>query len=153
MRRAWVALPAFSSLAIQAGCYRYVPMTSGIPTAGERYTFEISDQGRVGLSDRLGPGITKVEGTIVRQDDKEYVVSVAGIESIGGGSAHWSGEQVPVRQEYIRGVERREFSRGRTAVAIGAAAMAIGTFIVTRGLIGSGSPPTAGGSGGPLSGS
>lgn len=150
MRR-WVVLPAVTTLAVQAaGCYRYVPMYSGAPLPGERYTFEISDQGRVGLADRLGPGVTKVEGTLVRQADDAYVVSVAGIESIGGGSAHWSGEQVPVRQEYVRGVERREFSRGRTAVAIGAAAVAIGAFIATRGLGGFGSSPgsSSGGGGG-----
>ena len=154
MRRRLVALPAMTTLAMQAGCYRYVPMYSGAPMPGERYTFEISDQGRVGLADRLGPGVTKVEGTLVRQGDDAYVVSVAGIESIGGGSAHWSGEQVPVRQEYVRGVERREFSRGRTFVAIGAAAVAIGAFIATRGLVGFGSSPgSSSGGGGTSSGS
>jgi hypothetical protein len=153
MRRAVMALPALSAVMLQGGCYRYVPMYSGAPTPGERYTFEISDQGRVGLADRLGPGVTKVEGTLVGQADDAYVVSVAGIESISGGTAHWSGEQVPVRQEYVRGVERREFSRGRTFTAIGAAAIAIGAFIATRGLIGSGSPPTSGGGGGTPSGS
>lgn len=153
MRYRLFAVPALSGLMVQAGCYRYVPMYSGAPMPGEQYTFEISDQGRVGLADRLGPGVTKVEGTLVRQADDAYVVSVAGIESIGGGTAHWSGEQVPVRQEYVRGVERREFSRGRTFTAIGAAAVAIGAFIATRGLIGSGTPPTSSGGGGPSSGS
>lgn len=153
MRYRLFAVPALSGLMVQAGCYRYVPMYSGAPMPGEQYTFEISDQGRVGLADRLGPGVTKVEGTLVRQADDAYVVSVAGIESIGGGTAHWSGEQVPVRQEYVRGVERREFSRDRTFTAIGAAAVAIGAFIATRGLIGSGTPPTSSGGGGPSSGS
>jgi hypothetical protein len=152
MRRAWMTLPAVSTIALQAGCYRYVPMYNGAAMPGERYTFEISDQGRVGLADRLGPGVTKVEGTLVRQGDDLYVVSVASIESIGGGSSHWSGEQVPVRQEYVRGLQRREFSRGRTVVAIGTAALAIGAFIVTRGLSGSGAPPI-GGTGGPGQGS
>jgi hypothetical protein len=59
---------------------------------------------------------------------------------------------VPVRQEYVRGLQRREFSRGRTVVAIGTAALAIGAFIVTRGLSGSGAPPI-GGTGGPGQGS
>ena len=153
MRYRVFAVPALSSLMVQAACYRYVPMYSGAPMPGEQYTFEISDQGRVGLADRLGPGVTKVEGTLVRQADDAYVVSVAGIESIGGGTAHWSGEQVPVRQEYVRGVERREFSRGRTFTAIGAAAVAIGAFIATRGLIGSGTPPTSSSAGGTSSGS
>jgi len=92
-----------------------------------------------------------LEGTLVRQTDDSYVVSVAGIDLISGGSSHWTGEQVPVNTGYIGGLERREFSPGRTAVAIGAAALALAAFIVTRGLSGTGAPPV-GGSGGPGSG-
>jgi hypothetical protein len=152
MRRACWSLSVVSSLAFQAGCYRYVPLIETAPRVGDHYTFEISDQGRVGLADRLGPGVLKVEGLLVRQGDDAYVVSVAGIETVTGGSAHWSGEQVPVREEYVRGVERREFSKGRTAVAIGAAAAALGVFIATRALTGAGAPPYSSG-GGPASGS
>ena len=152
MRRLWLALPALSTMALQTGCFRYVPLVASAPQPGEHYTFDISDQGRVGLADRLGPGVLKVEGLLVRQADDAYIVSVAGIESIAGGSAHWSGEQVPVREEYIRSVERREFSKGRTAAAIGAAAAAIGVFMATRALTGTGAPPSQSG-GGPVSGS
>jgi hypothetical protein len=151
MRRSLLLVPVTSMIALQGGCYRYVPMTGATPVTGQRYTFEITDAGRVGLADRLGPGVMKVEGTLVRQTDDAYVVSVAGIDLIGGGSSHWTGEQVPVNAGYIGGVERREFSPGRTAVAIGAAAIALGAFIVTRGLSGTGAPPVSGG-GGPGSG-
>lgn len=153
MRRVWLTVPALSTMALQAGCYRYVPLVASAPKPGEHYTFDISDQGRVGLADRLGPGVLKVEGLLVRQADDSYIVSVGGIESLGGGTAHWSGEQVPVREEFVSGVQRREFSRGRTAVAIGAAAAAIGVFIVTRGLGGISGPPPYQPGGGPVSGS
>lgn len=151
MRQLWISLPVVTTMSLQAGCYRYVPMTEGSPVLGERYTFDITDAGRVGLADRLGPGVLKVEGMLVRRTEDAYVVSVAGIDLIGGGSSHWTGEQVPLNAGYVGRLERRQFSSGRTAVAIGAAALAIGAFIVTRGLIGSGSPPTGSG-GGPGSG-
>jgi len=152
MRRLWLSVPVISTMTMQAGCYRYVPMAGTAPALGERYTFDITDAGRVGLADRLGPGVSKVEGTLVRQTDDAYVVSVAGINLLTGGSSHWTGEQVPLNAGYVGRVERREFSAGRTAAAVSAAALAIGAFIVTRGLSGTGAPPTTG-SGGPGSGS
>lgn len=120
-------------------------MTGNTPAVGKEYTLEITDAGRVGLADRIGPGVLKIEGTIVRQTDEGYMVSVSSVESLAGGSGHWSGEQVPVRQEYVRSLQQREFSPGRTAVAIGAAAVALGAFIATRSLVGSGAPVVTGG--------
>lgn len=152
MRRLLISLPAISSITLQAGCYRYVPMSGVTPILGERYTFEITDAGRVGLADRLGPGVLKIEGTLVRRTEDSYVVSVAGVDLLSGGSSHWTGEQVPLNPGFVSTMQRREFSPGRTAVAIGATALAIGVFIVTRALSGGGGPP-APGSGGPPSGS
>jgi hypothetical protein len=149
MRRLLIVVPALSTM---AGCYRYVPMGGVSPVLGERYTFDITDAGRVGLADRLGPGVLKVEGTLVRRTDDSYVVSVAGIDLLTGASSHWTGEQVPLNSGYIGGMEKRQFSAGRTAFAIGSAAAAIAAFMVTRALVGTGAPPVGGG-GGPPSGS
>jgi hypothetical protein len=151
MRRIWISVPVLSTITMQCGCYRYVPVSGVTPVPGERYAFEITDAGRVGLADRLGPGVMTVEGTLVRRTEDGYVVSVAGIDLIGGTSSHWTGEQVPVNAGYVARLQRRQFSPGRTAVAVGAAALAIGAFIVTRGLGGTGSPPVGTG-GGPGSG-
>lgn len=144
MRRSLAAVPALSAMVLQSACYRYVPMQGMAPVPGERYTFAITDAGRVGLADRLGPGVLKVEGTLVRQTDDAYVVSVAGIDLLNGSSSHWTGEQVPLNTGYIGGFEKRQFSPGRTAVAVGTAALAITAFIVTRTLTGTGSPPATG---------
>lgn len=145
MRRLSLSVSLISTVALQSGCYQYVPMTGAQPVPGQRYTFEITDAGRVGLADRLGPGVLKVEGTLVRHTDDEYVVSVAGVDLISGGSSHWGGEQVPVSANYVGGMQRREFSAGRTWFAAGAAALAIGAFFLTRGLTGTGAPPVTGG--------
>ena len=152
MRRLLVAFPVLSTMTLQAGCYRYVPMAGATPAPGERYEFEITDAGRVGLADRLGPGVLKVEGTLVRQTQDSYIVSVAGIDLISGASSHWTGEQVPLNVGFVGTMEKRQFSAGRTAVAISATALAIGVFIISRALTGSGAPPVTG-SGGPPSGS
>jgi len=145
MRRVGLTVSMISTVALQAGCYRYVPLAGNQPVPGQQYEFQITDAGRVGLADRLGPGVMKVEGTLVRQTEDGYVVSVAGIDLISGASSHWGGEQVPVNASYVGSMERREFSAGRTWFAAGAAALAIGAFFLTRGLTGTGSPPTSGG--------
>ena len=151
MRRLLISLPVISTLLAPSACYRYVPMAGATPALGERYTFEITDAGRVGLADRLGSGVLRLEGTLVRRTEDSYVVSVAGVDLINGTSSHWTGEQVPLNAGYVSTMEKRQFSRGRTMAALGAAALAIGTFIVTRGLGGTGAPPVGGG-GGPGSG-
>jgi len=152
MRRLAVSLPVISLMTGQIGCYRYAPMTGMSPVLGQQYTFDITDAGRVGLADRLGPGVLKVEGTLVRRTEDSYVVSVAAIDLLSGGSSHWTGEQVPLNAGYVGVMEKRQFSPGRTWVAVGAAALGIAAFIVTRRLSGTGAPPTGGG-GGPSSGS
>jgi hypothetical protein len=115
---------------------------------GLHVALDISDQGRVGLANQLGPGVTRIEGLITSADSEAYVISIAEISTIGGGSAKWTGERVSIRPQYISGVETREFSRSRTMLAIGAAALAIGLFIVTRSLVGGGYSPDTGGTGG-----
>jgi hypothetical protein len=126
------------SAATQASCYVYSVPPSGQPVPGSRYSFAITDQGRVGLADRLGPGVETIEGTLVGQNGGGYLVSVTRIKSIGGGFSHWAGERVAVSAEHVATVRERRLSRRRTALAAGAAVAAVGTFIATRGLFGFG---------------
>jgi hypothetical protein len=122
----------------QAGCYVYGPPPSGQPVPGARYALAITDQGRVGLADRLGPGVETIEGTLVEQNGNGYLVSVTRIKSISGGTSHWAGERVVVPATHVAVVRERRFSRTRTLIASGAALAAVGAFIATRGLFGSG---------------
>ncbi len=147
MRNLWLSLCAVSMLALESGCYQYVSTAGTRPVTGERYSLDLTDAGRVGLAERLGSGVIRVEGTLLRMTDTAYVMSVAGIETINGGSSHWSGERVSIPPQYISRLQGRELSRGRTAAAIGAAAAALGAFIATRSLLGGGTPPVTSGPG------
>lgn len=141
-----VLLPVLTAVLLQ-GCYVYTPLVSAAPTPGARYTFEITDPGRIGLADRLGSGVEKVEGTLVGQEGDAYLVSVSGVETINAGTSHWSGERVTIRQGFVNRIQQRQFSKGRTAVAIGSTAVALGVFIVTRNLLGNGEPSATPGTG------
>jgi len=148
-RRKRVLASGLAALAtLDSGCYTYRANTSAMAAPGLHVALDISDQGRVGLADQLGPGVTRIEGLITSADSQAYVISVAEISTIGGGSAHWTGEHVSVRPQFVSGIETREFSRSRTMLTIGAAVAAIGLFIVTRSLVAGGYSPGSSDTGG-----
>lgn len=120
-----------------AGCYSYVPVvTDAPPIVGERYALQISDQGRVGLAERFGSGLSRVEGRLTQVSPLEFALSVFRVEHVGGQSSTWAGESVRIDRGYVGRIDSRKFSRGRTTLAVGAATVAIGYFIVSRGLLG-----------------
>jgi hypothetical protein len=120
-------------LLLQFGCYTYVPARSQ-PEPGSRVTLQISDQGRVALGERVGSGVTRIEGILVGSQDGDYVMRVYEVGSLNGNS-HWAGERVDVRQEHVVGIQERHFSKSRTALAVGASVAGVLIFAITRGLL------------------
>lgn len=142
-RSRWlVALPA-----LLAGCYAYVP-SAVTPAPGTVLAFELTDRGRVGVADSLGPEVLVVEGTVVSATDSAYVMKVSAVETLRGRRAKWSGEQVTIRREYVNRVSERRISKQRTALVAGSAAAAVIGFIVTRDLVGGGGGGEGNGGGG-----
>lgn len=125
-------------MAQTAACYTYAPQYAGAPAPGDQMGFVLTDQGRVALADRIGSGVTRVTGRLDSVDGDDYVVAVDGVETIGNGSAHWTGERVHIRKDYVAGVQARKFSRGRTALAVGIAAGVVGALIGAASLAGYG---------------
>lgn len=117
----------------------YAPVFGQQPVPGRRYALELTDQGRVDLTDRLGPAVQSVEGTLVQTLDDSYQLRVFSVKPIGAPPAHWGGERVAIPVSAVARVSDRHLDKGRTAVAIAAAVVSIGTFIATRGLFGFGS--------------
>lgn len=111
--------------------------------------FVITDQGRVALSDQLGSGVTRIMGRVASTEGDDYVVGVDAIETIGGGTSHWTGERIHVRKDYVAGVQTRILSRGRTAVAVGAVVLALGALIAAASINGFGFAGNNSGSGNP----
>ena len=59
---------------------------------GQTIELQISDQGRVGLADRFGPGLASIEGRLVSQQSNEFIVNIFRVKQISGESTQWSGE-------------------------------------------------------------
>ena len=124
---------------LSTGCYTLQPVAGGAPAAGREVAFDITDAGRVALGGSMGPAIRRVEGRLVRVDADAYAVSVTGVDFISGTSQTWSGETVTLKRDYVATSYARRFSPARTialtAVGVGAVAL-----IVTRSLVGGGTP-------------
>lgn len=133
--RMWVALGVVPAA---AGCFSYAPLdTSTGVQAGEHVAVEITDRGRAELSDRLGTGVLRLEGTLTRSDSAELVMNVWRVAQIGGATARWSGESVRFRREYASSVQTRTLNRGKTYVVAGAAVVGLVMFTREFGLLGS----------------
>lgn len=140
MRKWFSAVLVAASVPAMHGCYTYVPVdTSTSPPVGEQVAFEITDQGRSALAERLGPGVMRVEGSLTRADSEQYVMRVWGLDQLRVGKVRWSGESVSISRDYVAGVERRQLSTVRTWLAAGVAG-GVMYFAFTQDLIGGGRP-------------
>ncbi|MGE5802845.1 MAG: hypothetical protein ACM358_11355 [Gemmatimonadota bacterium] len=110
-------------------CYTYhaVPAT---PEPQTRVSIQLSDMGRVGTAQMIGPGTESVEGSIVAADDSAYRLAVSSVKPLRGPRVRWSGEQVDVRRSYVATVSEKRLSRGRTAVfSIAVAFVTLSTMV------------------------
>jgi hypothetical protein len=120
-------------LALQ-GCYIYAPVQSPVPPTGQSVVLNISDRGRVALGERLGPGVTRIQGRVTSVEDESVSMSVAAVGYISGERSLWSGESVSLSRDFVNTVEVRQLSKSRTWMLVGATTVVVGTFIATHGL-------------------
>jgi hypothetical protein len=126
-------------LATQSGCYTYAP-AAGEFAPGTRVAYTVTDRGRVALADQVGPGVMRVEGTVLQNTGSGYVVAMSRVRTIDGSIARWAGERVTVEKDHVANSFERRFSKQRTAVAVAATAVGVTVFIITRNLIANGLP-------------
>jgi hypothetical protein len=149
-RRACAAAVTVSLFAFSSGCYTYKRATPTQVRPGTEVSLSITDQGRVGLGDRMGSGVMRVNGSIVDPSDSTWVVRVSSIELLAGGKSHWSGEEIRLPRAYVGDVTTREFSRKKTWLAAGVTIAAVAATVGAVSLIAHGfegsdeSPPRDG---------
>ncbi|MGH7714054.1 MAG: hypothetical protein ACREOG_22430 [Gemmatimonadaceae bacterium] len=128
------------------GCYTYIPITPGdTPPAGEPVALEITDAGRVGLSERFGPGLMRVEGRLTTSAVQDYALNVHRVSFLGAPATRWSGELVRIDRGFVGRIQQRKLSRGRTALTVGVVTLAVTALFISADLVGffdgSGSSP------------
>ena len=122
---------------VTSGCYTYA-VRRDTPPPGSRVVLDINDQGRVALGTRLGSELARVEGDLVSKSDTAFVIRMRQARTLGGVTTRWGGETVHLRDEYVKTVGERQFSRARTFFAAAGFAVAAGLLIAAQSLIGGG---------------
>lgn len=141
-RRRLTGVAAALALATNTACYTYAPLATVTPAAGQHLALELSDQGRVAVSERLGPGVVRVEGRLLELRDSVLHVGVTRVATVGGGVANWAGERVAIPQSAVARTTERRLSKTRSFLAAGIVVAAVVAFALTRDLLGFATPET-----------
>ncbi len=129
---------------VSTACYVYTPVASP-PAQGSQLRLDLNDRGRVGLGGQIGASGSAVEGLLQPGPDSIFTLKVVSVSYLNGQRNQWTGEPLSVSRDFVRDVRTRQFSKTRTALTVGSIAAAAVAFIVTRGLVGSGSAGKDGG--------
>ena len=125
-------------------CFGYAPART-TPLPGTQVAFEISVDGQSALTSTLGPGVVRLEGTLVALEGDDYVLDAdAAATTIRRVPTPLEGVRVRLTQRDIARVEEWRFSRRRTYPVLGGAVAVVAAFFITRGLVGRGTPPETG---------
>lgn len=118
--RRLIALLCIALLAVQTGCYSFLPIQESAPNVGQEVGVILNDQGRQLVRDRLGELVERVDGTLLSVTETAITLSVTSTLSLRGTESIWAGEQVEIQRAGIRGFRERQLSRSRTVfLAIG----------------------------------
>lgn len=109
-----------AGLALQIGCYSYLPVQSQLPTTPQRISITINDRGRVLLAERVAPLLDRIEGRFVSADSTQVVIAISRVVNLRKDASNWTGEVVPIPREAILGFQDKPFSRSRTLAFVGA---------------------------------
>jgi hypothetical protein len=108
-----------AALALQVGCYTYLPLQTSVPATGKRIAVLLNDRGRFALGDKLGAAVDKIDGLLVGVDSAGIALEVYRTKDLRGNEAAWTGERVYVPKESITGFQERQFSKRRTFLLVG----------------------------------
>jgi len=136
--RRLTALLCVLLLAVQTGCYSYLPIQETAPSAGQAVAVILSDEGRQLVRGRLGELVERVDGTLLSVSDAAITMSVTRTLSLRGVESIWAGEQVEIPRVGIRGFRERQLSRSRTTfltvgLIVGVAALISGLTLAVGG--------------------
>lgn len=113
------------ALALQIGCFSYLPVQSTPPAPAQQVGVVINDRGRVLLGDRVGASVDRIDGKVVSRQDGSLVIDVYRVTDLRGNTATWTGERVSIPEEAILGYRARKVSKVKTLLLVGVVVLAI----------------------------
>lgn len=112
------------------GCYAYAPVQT-TPQPGAQVALEVTDEGRVALSEKIGPGVVRLEGTLAGVEGDALLVDASAVRQVRGYISDLGGVRVTLPRQFVTRMDERRLSRSRTALVIGGVvAVVVGFFAV-----------------------
>lgn len=144
---------AAGSACLATACYDLRPTMQIEPKPDVEFRIELTDAARVAVADQLGPEVREVTGHVIRRDGDDVTMSVSEVAYLKGDNHRMMGEQVHFNRQQLSSVNERTLSVTKSLLLAGAIAVAVGVFIGSRSLFGSGGPDANGNCSGPGCGS
>lgn len=140
-----------SVLVSSTGCYTYPARAASEVNPPALVSVDVTDAGRVGLSDQMGTEVKRIEGQVVQRSDSALRLMVTEVSFLNGTSNKWQGQEVTIRPLDVKSLSQRTYSRQRTMLATIALGGLIALTVATKGFsnLFSGDPSTDGKGGGP----
>jgi hypothetical protein len=128
--RATAAAGIATTIVWTSGCYSYLPSNPSEVNPNSHVTATITDVGRVALGQRVGEEVAAIEGTVTQRQDTSFQLMVTQVRFLNGLSNQWQGQEITLRQQDVRSLTTKTFSKRRTIVfALAAAAGAVLTIL------------------------
>ena len=127
------ALGIASVLASSTGCYTYPARTPSEVNPPALVSVDVTDAGRVELSDKMGTEVKRIEGQVVQRSDSALRLMVTEVSFLNGTSNKWQGQEVTIRPLDVKALSQRIYSRQRTVLASIAVGGLIALTIATKG--------------------
>ena len=113
---------------LTTACYAYAPVQT-TPPAGSQVALEVTDEGRVALSDKIGPGVVRLEGTLAGVEGDELLVDASAVRQVRGYISDLGGVRVRLPRRYVTRMDERRLSRSRSLLVVGGVvAIVVGFF-------------------------
>ena len=134
--------------ALLSGCYVYRPSDTPTLERGVAVRVRLTEAGTTELAGTLGPNLALVDGQYVSGDQNAVALEVNSVQTRGGITLPRRGDSVLLSRDAIASLERRIFSRRRTALLVGgvvagaAVVVAVGNDRLGGRAGGSPNPPT-----------
>jgi hypothetical protein len=133
-------------LLVNAACYSFVPLATGVsPANGDYVRVRLNAAGTSELASALGPGVEWAEGSITeRRADGTLVMGVIQVRLRDGFDRFWSGSNsVAIPPAQVAEVHRKTLDKGRSRVA----ALGFGGALVALALVALGTGGAGGSAG------
>ena len=138
---------AVGLLHVCTACFSYAPVQA-TPRPGAQVALEVTDEGRVALSERIGPGVVRLEGTLAGVEGDDLLVDATAVRQVRGYITDLGGLRVRVARRHVSRVDERRLSRTRTLIVVGGIVAVVAAFFAVK-IGGKGTPGDEEPGGGP----